>query len=138
MIEFKGQQDVARNLLAIADQLPARAAGALFRRAEAIMADSKENYVPVDVGVLQSSGHVELPVIDGRDITVTMGFGGSASAYALAIHEHLSEHSPRSWRVAEQTGAGVHFSKGGPKYLERPLMAAERTFLDDIAGDLGL
>jgi hypothetical protein len=99
-------------------------AAATYEEAEAIMADSKENYVPIDLGTLKNSGYVEPPQIEGDTIVVRMGYGGAAKAYALAVHEHLSEHSPPSWKKAG--GAGVTFSPSdhGPKYLERPLLAA--------------
>jgi len=96
------------------------AATLLYGRGESIMLDSKQNYVPVDQGTLQDTGHVELPVIDGDTISVRLAFGGPSADYAEAVHEHLSEHSPPSWQRAEAMGQGVHFSQGGPKYLETP------------------
>lgn len=101
---------------------------ALFEEAESIMGDSKENYVPVDLAVLKNSGHVQLPKVTNDGIDVSMGYGGAAKDYALAVHEHLSEHSPPSWKAAEKSGNGVHFSPAGhgPKYLERPLLKAAR------------
>ena len=89
------------------------------------MLDSKQNYVPVAAeggGTLQGSGHVEPPVVEGTQVSVRLAYGGPASDYAEAVHEHLSEHSPYSWQVAEFLGHGVHFTQGGPKYLERPFL----------------
>ena len=96
-------------------------AGTLYRFGEMIMTDAKQNYVPVKENVLRTSGKVELPIDSGNTISVSMSFGGAASAYALAIHEHLAKSSPHSWKIAESHG-GVHFRVGGPKYLELPYM----------------
>jgi hypothetical protein len=110
-------------------------AAALYQEAEVIMADAKANYVPVDHGPLRASGFVQPPKAEGADVSVTMGFGGSAKAYAIAVHEHLSEHSPRSWRIAEAAGRRVQFSPSGagPKYLERPLLAAAKHVANHIS-----
>lgn len=88
--------------------------------AEMVMTDSKENYVPVDLGTLRSSGFVEPVEYDGGKFSVKLVYGGAAAPYALAVHEHPSEHSPPSW------SGNVHFSPPGrgPKYLERPMLVA--------------
>lgn len=108
---------------------------ALYRRGQAIMADSKERYVPVDLGPLKASGKVHPPEYLGRRVTVELSYGDAATAYALAVHEHPSKHSPPSWQ-----GVQVQFSPSGtgPKYLERPLMAAVPTLARDLAADLNL
>ena len=126
---------ITPNLLKLERRFGTRVAGALFRRGQAIMADSKERYVPVDLGTLKSSGHVSLPYYVGRKVTVELSYGGAAAAYALAVHEHPSKHSPPSWQ-----GAQVTFSPSGtgPKYLERPMMAALPTLAHEIARDLNL
>lgn len=109
---------------------------ALYRRAEMIMTVSKRDFVPVDMGTLRASGHVSPPERRGREISVTLAYGGAASAYALAVHEHPSRYSPPSWKAAKN----VRFSPTGhgPKYLERPLMAAVGTLAADLASDLGV
>jgi hypothetical protein len=109
--------------------------GALYRVGEQIMSDAKQHYVPVDLGPLKNSGFVDRPVHEGRKTIVRLSFGGAASAYALAIHEHPSQYSPPSWK-----GVIVTFSPTGtgPKYLERPLMAKVATMATDIAQDLRL
>jgi len=113
----------------------AAATAALVAEAEAIMADSKEHFVPVDEGVLRGSGHVTPPEQRGSEIVVTLAYGGAASAYALAVHEHPSAHSPRSWQAAEAAGHGVHFSPAGtgPGYLEIPVSLAADGLADRIA-----
>jgi hypothetical protein len=119
------------------------AAAALYQEAEAIMGESKEKYVPVDDSPLKNSGFVKPQDIDGSDIGVTLGFGGAASAYAIAVHEHLSKYSPPSWKAAEKAGRPVKFSPEGrgPKYLEIPFLAAgkdmAKRLADRIRGNLG-
>lgn len=67
-----------------------------------------------------------------KGFQVRMSYGGAASAYAEAIHEHESPSSPPSWR-----GKSVNFQQGGVKYLEKPLkkrangmLARYRAFID--------
>lgn len=89
---------------------------ALREEAEEIMRQSKAKFVPIDAGTLKSSGFVNDVVRKGKDISVILGFGGDAEAYALAVHEHPSSHSPRSWGTKP-----VNFKRGGPKYLSKPM-----------------
>lgn len=86
------------------------AATAIFQQAEAIMAESKARFVPVDTGVLRASGFVSPPRITSEGIEIQMGYGGAAEAYAVEQHENLT----------------YRHTVGGPKYLERPLMEAAR------------
>lgn len=126
--------DALDNALAQFGQKAVEAAAArLYQRGEAIMTDSKANYVPVDQSTLQGTGHVEPPVIAGTEVSVRLAYGGPATPYAEAIHEHLSAHSPRSWKVAEASGHGVHFKQGGVKYLERPYLAGIKDLAQWIA-----
>ncbi len=83
-------------------------AGVLHRKGEEVMTDSKRTYVPVRDGILRDSGHVNLPVVTGNRVSVTLGYGGAAKAYALIQHERLD----------------FAHTRGGPKYLERPVTAA--------------
>lgn len=137
-LTLSGGPEFLRRLAALGDRGPQAAAGALYREAERIMTRSKEEYVPVDDGTLRGSGHVQLPEISGNTVTVTMGYGGAAAAYALAVHEHLSEHSPPSWQVAEAAGRPVQFhpTNHGPKYLEIPVTEAQANFDQRVAADL--
>lgn len=108
------------------------AAAALFIRGEAIMGRSKAEFVPVDDSDLKNSGHVRPPKFGpGNLITVELVYGGTAAAYAIAVHEHPSTSSPPSW-----SGVTVQFTTGGPKYLEIPLMQAVPTLARDLARDI--
>ena len=77
-------------------------ARALFLEGEQIMAKSKR-LVPVDTGALRSSGHVQLPVIRGKKVTVVLGYGGAAALYAVFVHEKQARHNPPTqWKYLEQ------------------------------------
>lgn len=68
-----------------------QAAEALYQEAEIEMTESKKR-CPVDVGTLRDSGHVQDPAEDANSISVTMGYGGAAEAYAIVQHESLEFH----------------------------------------------
>jgi len=105
---MKGVPEGIRNLENIRRRLLKGMEAGLYHEAERIMADSKTNYVPVDLGTLKGSGRVEQPTNDGQTIRVTLGYGGAASAYALVQHERLD----------------YHHTVGQAKYLETPVMNA--------------
>ena len=65
----------------------------LYRHGNRVMTESKKE-VPVDTGVLRSTGHVELPTRVGGEILVVVGYGGPAAPYARRQHEDLSFHHP--------------------------------------------
>lgn len=76
-------------------------AGSLYRSGEHVMTQSKEQFVPVDTGTLRSSGAVELETSESL-VIVRLGFGGAASAYALAVHESNKNYKGgRSWKYLE-------------------------------------
>lgn len=64
---------------------------ALRHEAEGIMRTSKHDFVPVDTGVLRSTGRVwvtgKAPLAE-----VVLGYGGAAKAYAVIQHENLHFH----------------------------------------------
>lgn len=89
---------------------------ALNEEAQMIMAESQAYLVPVDNGDLARSAAILPPEVDNANISITMGYGGAASAYAMYIHE-LTE-SP--------SGKPINWSKAGSgaKYLETPTRRA--------------
>ncbi len=116
-LEVKGVELVVGNLDKAHVELVQAAAAGLYQAGEAMMADSKANFVPVDTGTLKNSGFVEQPVIDEGLIQVTLGYGGAAEDYAVVQHERLD----------------YHHAVGGPKYLERPVLNAAKSLTDHIA-----
>src|SRR5262245_40398140 len=133
-IVLKGLDQAISKMQNAIEQVSYLGSAGLNQIAEDIMSDSKENYVPVDIGTLKGSGHV-VTETSGNVVTATMAYGGPAAAYAVAVHEHLSPASPASWRAAEANGRPVQFhpSGRGPKYLERPVLAKAKTLLNDLA-----
>ena len=92
---------------------------ALFRRAEKIMAISKDQYVPVLTGDLKASGKVEGPEITKTKIKVSLEY---PLHYATKQHERLD----------------FHHSIGQAKFLEIPLNEAKSTLIKDISEELKL
>ena len=93
--------------------------GALYREAEAIMADSKAE-CPVRLGPLRASGHVQPPRVEAGEIVLELGYGGTALEYALRQHEELD----------------YHHTVGKAKYLEDPYRRHLRGLDERLAADL--
>lgn len=125
---LKGVSQMLSELASLEAQMQDDVIVALRLEAEEIMRRSKTEFVPIDQSTLMLSGFVNDVVRKGDDVIVTMGFGGDAKSYTLAIHETPSSHDPPSWK-----GVSVQFKRGGPKYLERPLMEATQGMADRIA-----
>ncbi len=114
--QLRGVEAVRRRLGQIGRGFDKAVERALREEAEEIMRRSKNEFVPIDKSTLKNSGFVNDVVRKGKNISVVLGFGGAAEAYALAVHEHPSSASPPSW------GDGpVDFKRGGPKYLSKPM-----------------
>jgi hypothetical protein len=126
-----GSKEFARMLTVAGVKAPSVLASALYVEAQEIMTEAKQA-APIDLGTLRASGHVNKPKVSKTGASVQLGFGGAAAAYALAVHEHPSEHSPPSWQ------SGVRFNQGGPKYLERPVREAQKGFADRLARHMKL
>ncbi len=122
-----------QKLRALAVQFEDKIPPALRAEAELIMTRSKDEFVPIDQGTLKNSGRVLGVEKRGQVLSVKLTYGGAASAYALAIHEHLSAHSPRSWRKGP-----VKFTRGGPGYLRKPLNLAAPGLAKRIATRIGV
>lgn len=104
-IKISGFNKLARQLIRLGKDADRELAKALYQEAEEIMADAKENYVPVDWGALRGSGFVEQP----KGSVVILGFGGPAAPYAVYVHENMQ----------------AHHNVGSAKYLEIPLNKAK-------------
>lgn len=121
---LKGVKEMQAVLRKIVEKFPDRVAAAIFLEASIELSEAKRRCpVAPDGGTLRASGRVHEPVRSGNNISVTLSFGGGAIDYAIAVHEHLSEHSPPSWIAAEESGSGIHWNAAGtgPKFLEGPL-----------------
>lgn len=132
-----GDDVVQARLRALADRAHPVVDGALFTWGKDVMAESQEQFVPVDTGVLRASGHVVTPrrskgpvsaeaaaltAFRPESVTVALGYGGPACAYALSVHEN-----PRSGRTGGVSPSGrpyAHWATVGQwKYLETPFKA---------------
>ena len=93
-LEFDNIDRLMRLLIRSGSQAPTRLAAALYDEANEIFSQSQDE-VPVDTGVLRSSGRVHAPAISSREILVEISYGGAAAPYALRQHENESyNHAP--------------------------------------------
>lgn len=120
-VRIVGIDELTAQLEALGPRAMQVLAAALYQESEAIMTEAKEQ-VPVETGTLKNSGYVEPPVVDADGVSVTMGFGGAAEAYALIQHEDLSLNHPRG---------------GNAKFLERPFLARSPQVLENVRAALG-
>lgn len=111
---MKGAAEMIAKLKEIADKFPDRVAAALYQIAQEILTEAKRRCpVASDGGVLRASGMVAIPVRDGRRISVVISFGGAAIAYAIAVHETISEHDPPSWQRMYENGGLIQWTSAG-------------------------
>ena len=119
-ITFTNLEQVQKQLHAMPDKALKALAAGVYKEGEEIMTKSKR-VVPVDLGTLRASGFVDTPVVRSGVVTVTLGYGGAAKAYALIQHEAMDYNHP---------------GQGGPKYLERPVNEAESGFGKRVAKEM--
>lgn len=92
----------------------------LYRSAEAVMTESKENYVPIDTGALKSTGNVQIVDEGASGGKVALGYGGPAAPYAVYVHEMNKNYkSGKTW-----------------KYLQTPLQMYEPQIAVNLANDV--
>ena len=116
-----GASEMVAKLRKLSNKFPDRVAAALFQIGNSIMTEAKRRCpVAADGGVLRASGMVSEPVRSGRGISVTLSFGGAASAYAIVVHETPSEHDPPSWKIMYQNDGTIEWTSSGTgaKFLE--------------------
>lgn len=142
MIQFNWQKQGKQmwaELLKVADKFPDKVGAALYKEAQIEMTEAKRR-CPVSKGggTLRASGMVHEPQRFGKTVFVVLSFGGAAIDYAVAVHEHLSEHSPPSWVAAEANGDGIHWTSAGtgPKFLESVLNESRSNMASRIAARL--
>jgi hypothetical protein len=116
-----GVAEMTGKLRAIAAKFPDDVSKALYQEAQIEMTESKRR-VPVDTGTLRASGFVMEPQRSGRNISVTMAYGGAAEQYAVIVHEDLEAHHPN----------------GQAKYLESVIKESAPHMRDRIAARIKL
>lgn len=83
-----------RALRLLGEKAPDAMGQALYQEANDIIREA-EVLTPFDEGTLQGSAFVNLPEVSGASVSVTLGYGQAASAYAEVQHEELSYyHKP--------------------------------------------
>lgn len=94
---MQGGREMMMAIRKIADKFPDRVGAAIYAEAQIEMTEAKKR-TPVSPtpappgvipGTLRASGRVEEPIREGKNISVTMSFGGAAQAYAVPQHERL-------------------------------------------------
>lgn len=113
--EHRGLAQFTRRIQLILGTLPPEIGKALYELAQEMKTDSQTEWVPVRDGILRGSAFVDEPVVETAQISVRLGYGGAAEAYALAQHEDLTFHHPG----LDNPGGQVGYAK----YLERPVLA---------------
>jgi hypothetical protein len=133
-MKIRGHREVVSNIRSYARKFEAAKRRSIRQRSFEILMRAVA-FAPEDEGELRGSGRLEESPT-GRSVTVV--FGGPGMPYVVAVHEHLSEHSPYSWRMAEATGRGINWTipGTGPKFLERAINEKESTLLYELAQDL--
>lgn len=91
----------------------------LHTEANLIAGASKDRFVPVDEGVLRSSIHAPLPSEKSGVVIQEIVAGGPAAPYAARQHEDMT----------------LRHTVGGPKYLERPVLEALDSGLNNRLAD---
>ena len=116
-IEVEGLTELVNGLVQAGRETDVRNsfAMALAEEASVVFARSQQ-LVPVDTGVLRSSGLVSQVQSDGKTSYVEISYGGPASAYAMIVHEGFATHAEPTQR----------------KYLEQPLYERAPTFSRNI------
>jgi hypothetical protein len=85
-----------------------------LRESSLLMFRESQRITPHAEGVLRASGVVRPPKVDGKKVTVELGYGGAASKYALRQHEDLSLNHPDPANPNSDPA-------GQAKYLEDPV-----------------
>lgn len=116
-IEVEGLAELVNGLVQAGRETDVRNsfAMALAEEASVVFARS-QMLVPVDTGLLKSSGLVSQVQSDGKTSYVEISYGGPASSYAMIVHEGFARHAEPTQR----------------KYLEQPLYERAPTFTRNI------
>lgn len=125
-----GASEMRAKLKQFASKFPDRVGAALYQEGQVEMTEAKRRTpvspVPAPKGVvpgtLRASGTVHRPERDGRQISVTLSFGGAARDYAIVQHERLD----------------YHHTTGQAKYLESVLQESRTSMAARIAARINM
>jgi hypothetical protein len=115
-VKVTGALEAASDLMSLAKKSPTAMERAFFKFGNTEMTEAKR-LTPVEFGDLRDSGEVSPPEWEGDNLTMELSFGGSASEYAMAVHEDME----------------AHHDQGEAKFLEKPLNASE-PYMDQRVG----
>lgn len=119
-LDLLGSEELKKKIRQLPHVALKAAAASMYRTAEEIMADSKDNYVPIDTGNLKSTGHVSLVKESDSEVSVQLKYGGPAAQYAIPVHEiNKNYRNGKQW-----------------KYLETPLKAHSKDVIKNLEKDL--
>ena len=129
--EIHGMEELKQKLASLGPKAMRFVGTALEKEAQ-VLKEKATLRCPKDInkggtGHLRQSHWVQKPVVSGNEVSVTIHAGGGDPApYAIAVHEHLSQYSPPSWKAAEASGHGINWSvpNTGPKWLENTIHEA--------------
>ena len=147
-VSVLGLNAVIAKFKQLEQNLPAAVAAGLYEAASNIM-DKSLSLVPVDTGALRSTGHVELPKIDGGHVSVEMGYGGPAGRNGQAVGAGRApirkDGTPGKPRTAPSSvGYATHVHErtdvnhpvGQAKFLEVPLVEGLPNVVTTVAAVL--
>lgn len=121
-LDLKGLQNMMRRAGRVQKKMEKDTLQGLFFAANRVMTLSKTTYVPVDQGILRSTGRVGKPKKTRREFMVELFYGGPAATYALIQHERPDfSHTVGQW-----------------KYLETPLLREASQSGNIIAAEVRL
>jgi hypothetical protein len=94
MADLEGFPALEQRLTALPSAAYEAIARALYAEATDIMAKSQP-LVPIDTGLLRSTGVVETEGVPGAEAVVKLSYGGGGIApYAIWVHENTAAHHP--------------------------------------------
>lgn len=116
-MKITGTNAVVNRLTKLSKRIEQAVGAAMYLEGWNIMNEAKST-APLDEGTLMNSGYVTLP----SSGSVELGFGGSASKYALIQHEDLSldhSHTPgRGAKFLEKAAANADLARMRELFFE--------------------
>ena len=133
IMTIEGSLEVRKALQDLGDRAVPAMRAALYEEANSLLNEA-DALVPRDTENLAGS-KFQTESQDAEAVAVTVGYGGSAAPYALAVHEN-----PRSGKTGGLSPSGKPYKHwagvGQWKYLETPFKARTLGFLSRIARSL--
>jgi hypothetical protein len=134
MATLKGAKELRAKLQRIKREAPKEFGRALYQEALVEMKESMRRTPVGPAGGPLRASHVTLPPeYKGNDISVSIQVGGPSIDYVIAVHEHLSEHSPPSWQHLGPDEIDWNVPGTGPKFLESTILESSPHMAPRIA-----